>query len=91
MENWVSKTHLSKTERIPILLNKRSISVIPMCDLAGIARQPHPSLSLLQEAHGDGRWMTGAIELPALSIGMSSKLHPLRALKGNFLRLIAGR
>lgn len=44
MENWVSKTHLSKTERIPILLNKRSISIIPMCDLAGWDRTATSSI-----------------------------------------------
>lgn len=49
--------------------------------------QPHPSLLLLHEAHGDGCCK----ELPALSIRMSSQLHPLRDLKGNFLRLIAER
>lgn len=88
MENRGSK-HLHKTDSAPIFFNKLSISVSLTCDFAGwdLAWQPHPSLSLLQEARGDGRRMTGAIEPPALSIGMSSQLHPLRALKGNFLRL----
>lgn len=90
MKNRGSK---HKTDSAPVFFNALSVSVILTCDLAGwdLTWQPHSSLSPLQEACGDGRRMTGAIDPPALSIGMSSQLHPPGALKGNFLRLIAER
>ena len=53
-----------------------------------LAWQPHPSLPLLWEARSDERQLTGTIELYLFA---SSRLHPLRALKGSFLKLIAGR
>lgn len=92
MENRGSK-RLFMSDSAPIFFNNFSITITQTADLAGWdpAWQPHPSLLLLREAHGDRCRMTGAVELPALSIGLSSQLHPLRALKGNFLGLIAER
>lgn len=72
-------------EHAPISSDRLSIRRLT-CDWDP-ARQPHPSLSPLQEAGCDGRGMTAAAEPP----GLSPRHRPLTALRADSVSLIGDR
>lgn len=90
---WSKHTCRRQTAPLSSSTSSPSATLWCMIWLAGIAcgNLIHLYRCSRKRAGVDGRQMTGAIELPALSIGMSPQLHPLRTLKGNFLWLIEER